>query len=311
LLSHHFGNYILHPWKAKLGRPKKSIRKIRLSTCGRGFISQSYTTRPGEILIVQWNKKILKNILASSKKKDLILHCGKKQFPIYESSDRYFSFYVESYFSKKRKRHCLFHQQKILSIEVAKKVFPSEKLKVQPRKISPHKKDIPRIQKEQSELNRVYANSAKELFINGKNVMVPLDSKITSIYGIQRLYNKVKKGQHLGTDFRAPIGTPIPVMGKGKVVLAKSLFFTGFTVIVDHGLGLFSTYGHLDKLQTTVGKMVEKGEIVGLAGMTGRASGPHLHWGIKLYGEWIDGIQVIEALSAWDHWPQLSIVSTL
>jgi murein DD-endopeptidase MepM/ murein hydrolase activator NlpD len=103
---------------------------------------------------------------------------------------------------------------------------------------------------------------------------------------------------HLGNDFRAPEGTPIPTSNTGKVVYVGDLFYSGKTVIVDHGMQLFSMYAHLSKISVAVGATVNRGDIVGLSGATGRASGPHLHWGIKINGEWIDGFSLVEEYNA-------------
>ena len=123
---------------------------------------------------------------------------------------------------------------------------------------------------------------------------VPLDSYITSHYGNRRLFNNKKRSQHLGNDFRAAVGVPIPVANKGKVVFTGNLFYSGNVVIVDHGLNIFTAYGHLSKINVQEGMIVNKGTIVGLAGKTGRVSGPHLHWGVKINGSWIDGFSLVE-----------------
>lgn len=86
---------------------------------------------------------------------------------------------------------------------------------------------------------------------------------------------------------------PIPVTNRGKVVFAGNLFYTGNVVIIDHGLNIFSLYGHLSKIKAQVGDIVNQGDIVGLAGMTGRVSGPHLHWGIKINGHNVDGFSLV------------------
>jgi murein DD-endopeptidase MepM/ murein hydrolase activator NlpD len=90
------------------------------------------------------------------------------------------------------------------------------------------------------------------------------------------------------------VGVPIPVSNRGKVSLAKDLFYTGFTVIVDHGLDIFSVYAHLSEVSVSENQIVEQGAIIGKSGNTGRTSGPHLHWGIKIHGHWVDGFSLIK-----------------
>ena len=98
----------------------------------------------------------------------------------------------------------------------------------------------------------------------------------------------------MGTDFRAAVGELVRTANTGKVVLAKNLFYTGNTVIVDHGVGLFTLYGHLSHITVQKGDEVGQLEIVGLAGQTGRVTGPHLHWGVKSQGHWVDGFSLVD-----------------
>jgi murein DD-endopeptidase MepM/ murein hydrolase activator NlpD len=121
-----------------------------------------------------------------------------------------------------------------------------------------------------------------------------MNTAVTSFYGTKRVYNKQKKGQHLGIDYRAAIGDKVPTANAGKVVFSGDLFYTGGTVIIDHGLDIFSVYGHLSKTLIEAGRLVERGEVIGLSGNTGRTSGPHLHWGVKVQGQYIDGDVMIK-----------------
>ena len=108
---------------------------------------------------------------------------------------------------------------------------------------------------------------------------VPINSAVTSTFGNKRIFNGEMKSFHQGLDLRAAMGTPIHAASGGVIVLAKNLFMTGNTVLIDHGYGIFTVYAHMSKLQVKKGQEVKPGETLGLSGMTGRASGPHLHWG--------------------------------
>jgi len=154
-------------------------------------------------------------------------------------------------------------------------------------------KDQARAEREQVVLNALYKKSAPLPYFTGA-FKAPLDSTITSIYGMRRIYNKNHRSQHLGTDFRAPVGVPIPVANRGRVMFAGDLFYTGGTVIVDHGMDIFTVYGHMSEVKAVDGQVVNQGDIIGLAGSTGRSSGPHLHWGVKIHGQYIDGYSLIE-----------------
>jgi murein DD-endopeptidase MepM/ murein hydrolase activator NlpD len=204
---------------------------------------------------------------------------------------------VESYFSTLSPFTCVVETDGTITHEfdftVEDKQYKEEKLRVDPKKIKLSPIDEKRAVEEQEVLNKIYAASANELYIK-KAFRRPMDSVVTSIYGTRRLYNKQKKGQHLGTDFRAAIGDKVPTTNRGRVVFAGDLFYTGGTVIIDHGLDIFSIYGHLSKTTVSAGDMVERGHLIGLSGNTGRSSGPHLHWGVKIQGQYVDGMALIE-----------------
>lgn len=110
----------------------------------------------------------------------------------------------------------------------------------------------------------------------------PLNTAVTSTFGRQRLFNHEVKSYHNGIDFRAKIGTPISAAAEGRVLIAEDLFYSGQHVAIDHGAGVVTTYSHLSKITVKVGDRVSAGDIIGLAGRTGRVTGPHLHWVVKL-----------------------------
>ena len=156
--------------------------------------------------------------------------------------------------------------------------YKSETLHVAPKLVNPPAKAMKRIKKEQHELGEMYKIIRREKLWKGPFIL-PVDSIVTSPYGGKRLYNGALAGAHLGLDLRAQVGTPIYAPGGGVVVLAKNLYYTGNTVILDHGYGIFTIYAHMSKLKVKKGVKVEPKRLLGLAGMTGRVTGPHLHWG--------------------------------
>ncbi len=229
------------------------------------------------------------------------LHCTEdnsknpliQKIPFQIKSNNGFLYYGESYFSIAKKHTCLFEGRNILNINVNQFKYAEERLKVQRGKVHLSKKNLARVVKEREITSKIYNNSFPELLIY-EPFIVPLNSFITSHYGKRRIFNNSKKAQHLGNDFRAKVGVKIPSSNRGKIVFVGNLFYTGNVVIVDHGLNVFSFYAHLSKPLVQVGDMVEKGDIVGLSGKTGRVSGPHLHWGVKLNGNNVDGFSLVE-----------------
>ncbi len=209
------------------------------------------------------------------------------------------SFYLAaSYFLAGKQESCYLEiagkKHLVVKAEILVKNYPSETLHVDKKRVVLNAKDLKRALAEKAVLNKIYAQSSLTPYFN-RPFIAPLQSKLTSLYGSKRLYNDHKQSQHLGLDFRASVGTPIKVANRGRVVLTKDLFFTGNTVIVDHGLGIYTLYAHLSKILVKQGDIIEQGDIVGLAGATGRVTGPHLHWGVKLQNSWINGFSLIAA----------------
>lgn len=226
------------------------------------------------------------------------LKCGKKKQTLFRFEGILKAYLTESYFSKRKKYQCYLTDKElglyyIVNVKVVKYRYPFEKLNVPKKKVILSKKDLERVKKEQEVLRKVYAKShPSPLFYDGFDY--PLRSKITSFYGSQRIFNDLRKSQHLGTDFRAQIGTKIKLANRGKVVFTGDLFFSGKTVIIDHGIGIYTVYAHLSKILANVGTILPKYEVVGLSGMTGRVSGPHLHWGVRIGKNLVDGITLVK-----------------
>lgn len=181
-------------------------------------------------------------------------------------------------------------------VTVVKGEFPSEKLKVAPRMVKPSKKDMIQIARDRKVLAAAYKDSSPTRLWTAPFIL-PAKDQITSVYGASRVYNGKLASAHLGTDFRAPVGAPITAPTSGRVVLADNLYYTGFTVILDHGHDFFTVYGHMSKLEVKKGQTVKAGDLIGLSGATGRASGPHLHWGVKLNGWKIDPMIVYKVVN--------------
>ncbi len=228
------------------------------------------------------------------------LFCGEKMIPFFTDSqnDLIHAYLPESYFSELKPYDCFWKSTKekdlrIATVHIKAFEYKREKLRVNPKTIQLSEKDLVRAQNEQKMLNQIYSQSENSYLFQSP-FQPPMKSFITSHYGIKRVYNNMHKGQHLGTDFRAAIGDSVQAVNDGKVVFAGDLFYTGGTVIVDHGLYMFSVYGHLSKLFVQSGDRIKKGSIIAYSGNSGRTSGPHLHWGIKLLGQFIDGFSLID-----------------
>lgn len=230
------------------------------------------------------------------------LNCNSKTVPFVVKGKKAQLFLAESYFSNLKGSTCEYVDENnineveavtILEVKVKPFNYKSERLYVDKKRIDIKGKDLQRVIREKEIKKKLYIESAS-YYLFDEPFQVPLDSYVTSHYGNRRIFNNKKKSQHLGNDFRAQVGVPIPAANKGRVIYTGDLFFIGKVVIIDHGLDIFTNYGHLSKIKVRKGDLVEKGDIVGLSGRTGRVSGPHLHWGVKVQGHWVDGFSLVE-----------------
>jgi len=120
------------------------------------------------------------------------------------------------------------------------------------------------------------------------NFLLPAEGRLARRFGLRRIFNGEPRSPHSGLDVAVPRGTPIKASAQGRVLADDDYFFNGNTVFVDHGNGLISMYCHLDRIDVQAGDAVAQGQRIGLSGMTGRASGPHLHWSVVLNGVMVD-----------------------
>ena len=182
-----------------------------------------------------------------------------------------------------------------INITVIRGEFKKEKLRVPKRKVSPSTTDIRRIKNDRKAIKAAYA-VGHQTRLWTKPFQRPTKGKITSPYGTRRLLNGKLKSYHNGVDFRAPTGTPIFSVNDGIVRFTKELFYSGNHVIIDHGMGVYTTYSHLSKISVKQDQFIERGQEIGLSGSTGRSNGPHLHLGAKVNGTTVNPLQLIETL---------------
>jgi murein DD-endopeptidase MepM/ murein hydrolase activator NlpD len=184
-----------------------------------------------------------------------------------------------------------------IGFEIAAGRYGEESLRVDPRHVKPRPEDLERIRREAELLKRLYASGAPQPLWRGA-FRRPVPGEVNGPFGTRRLFNGELLSRHTGVDFRAQTGDPIRAANAGVVRLAEELFFSGNAVVIDHGAGVFSSYSHLSAISVAVGQAVEKGQTIGLAGATGRATGPHLHWGIKLNSVSVDPLAFLGVAAA-------------
>ena len=174
--------------------------------------------------------------------------------------------------------------EKSAAFKVVAGKYKKEQLKVAPKFTSKPDPELEaRIAREQKMTAAVYAAPVTNKKWKG-HFKLPITSEFTSFFGTQRIFNGKRQSVHQGLDLRAKIGTPVHAAADGVVVLAADLFFSGNTVLVDHGMGVITQYFHFSQLGVQVGQVVRAGDLLGKSGATGRVSGPHLHWGVMMQG---------------------------
>ncbi|HEY7171282.1 MAG TPA: M23 family metallopeptidase [Vicinamibacterales bacterium] len=166
------------------------------------------------------------------------------------------------------------------TITVRPKTFRTRTLHVDPSFVNPPPDVLERIERENALLQQAYAGSAAARLWSSP-FLRPVPQAANSAFGTRSVFNGEPRSPHAGTDFLSPAGTPVKAPNAGRVVIARDLFFSGNTVVIDHGLGLFSLLAHLSRIDVHEGDPVERGALVGLVGATGRVTGPHLHWAVR------------------------------
>jgi murein DD-endopeptidase MepM/ murein hydrolase activator NlpD len=181
------------------------------------------------------------------------------------------------------------------TLSVAEKAFRTRTLQVDNAFVNPPASTQARIEREAVELNRIWRESSDTRLWAGAFVR-PVPHDANSAFGTRSIFNGQRRSPHGGADFLSPAGTPVASPNAGRIVLADNLYYTGGTVVIDHGLGLVSLFAHLSAFDVEAGDMVNTGDVVGRVGATGRVTGAHLHWTLRLGGTRIDPLSLLAVL---------------
>lgn len=179
-------------------------------------------------------------------------------------------------------------QRESIAFTVMPKTYPVQKLTIpDKRKVDPTAEDLKRIRAEQEITAKVRTHWLEADSVD-LGFVLPADGPLSSRFGLRRVLNGQPRASHTGLDLVVPRGTPIKSVAAGTVTNTGDYFFAGKTVFVDHGQGLITMYCHLDEISVEPGTKLARGQRLGLSGMTGRVTGPHLHWSVYLNGAVID-----------------------
>lgn len=179
-------------------------------------------------------------------------------------------------------------EKRSLDFEVKGKDYPVQHVRIKDkRKVTPAAEDLVRIAAEQRRIGEVKAHYSAEAPAD-LALALPAQGPLSSRFGLRRVFNGEPRNPHSGLDVAAPAGAPVVSAAAGRVADTGDYFFNGSTVFVDHGQGLITMYCHLSRIDVKEGDAVQRGQPIGSVGMSGRASGPHLHWGVMLNATSVD-----------------------
>lgn len=173
------------------------------------------------------------------------------------------------------------------TVQVRTKKYPKQELTLPPSMVTPPREVYDRIAAEREQTSAAKNTvSARRLW--RLPLLRPVDGAMTSAYGLQRILNGKPKNPHRGNDLRSPMGNPVKAAADGVVILVGDHYYAGNSVYIDHGNGMVTMYFHLSKPIVKEGDKVQRGQAIGLSGMSGRATGPHLHFSVSVLGKLVD-----------------------
>ena len=179
-------------------------------------------------------------------------------------------------------------------LKVRKVDFKTQRLSLPSSMVDLDLKTMERVDEEVRRLKALFQSFRDEKLWRGAFIR-PVEGEISTGFGLRRIINGQTRNPHTGVDLKAEEGTPVMACNRGIVVLVDQLFFSGISVVLDHGWGLYSMYFHLSRAQVKEGDRVLKGAVIGRVGSTGRSSGPHLHWGIVINEARVDPFSLLKS----------------
>ncbi|MFN8007163.1 MAG: M23 family metallopeptidase [Terriglobia bacterium] len=254
---------------------------------------------PGSLFLVSAHcAEPVSKATATFRQKQFIFFAGKNQMVSYafvgadlESRPGSYPLEVELELGGSRK------QEWKESVRIFPKQFPVQKITVAEKYAKPDPADQQRAEAEAKKLEALWkVNSAGRYW--DTPFELPVKSELTSGFGRRRVVNGESRSPHSGVDLKADVGAPIRATNKGKVVVAEEMFFSGNTIVIDHGLGLYTFYGHCSKILVRVEETVNSGQVIGEVGATGRVTGPHLHWACRLNETRVNPLDLLSLVMA-------------
>ncbi len=182
--------------------------------------------------------------------------------------------------------------EKVFQVKVHKGKFGVQRLTLPKEMVELKGEILRRVLEENRKVKEIFVTLRHEKLWHNSFIK-PVDGPITGTFGLRRILNDRPRSPHSGVDIAAPSGSQVGSCNDGVVVFAQELYLCGKTIIIDHGFGLYSMYMHLAEMRVKEGEEVRVGDVIGLVGATGRVTGPHLHWGVRLMGARIDPFSLL------------------
>lgn len=176
------------------------------------------------------------------------------------------------------------------NVKILPASFGTQRLSLPKKMVDLSSEMLKRVTAEQARIAQLWPVVSEKIW-KGRFIM-PIKGRIKSSFGLRRIINKQEKNPHSGIDIEANEGDPVYAPNSGRVALIDDQYLGGKTLVLDHGYGIYSIFYHLFNIKVSEGQFVKKGEIIAQAGQTGRATGPHLHWGVRLRGERINPVSL-------------------
>jgi murein DD-endopeptidase MepM/ murein hydrolase activator NlpD len=181
------------------------------------------------------------------------------------------------------------------AFSVSMKEYPAQRITLKnTHMVNPEPEDLERIKADRVAIDAALATWTEQDTVD-TDFVSPVEGKLTSLFGLRRFFNKQARSPHSGVDIAAPAGKPVKAPACARVISTGNYFYNGKTVFLDHGQGLISAYFHMNEVKVRAGQKLERGDLLGTVGATGRATGPHLHWSIYLNGAQVDPTLFIAA----------------
>ena len=180
------------------------------------------------------------------------------------------------------------------SVTVRTGKFPTENLKVEKQFVEPDPEQQKRVEEDSKKMKAIYDTVTPDRLWDGAFRLPLKDVTTGGNFGRRRILNGQARSPHAGVDFPAMKGTPVFVAQRGKVALAEELYYSGNTIVIDHGYGIFTLYAHLSEIDVKPGDLVASNAEIGKVGATGRVTGPHLHWGLTIQHARVNAMSIVQ-----------------